>query len=356
MKKPITYIDAAVLLEKDLGPQKWLIPGLITEGVTLVASPPKLGKTFFCVNLAVAVSQGMEVFDAFEVAPTTVLYLFLEGTERSKKERIMALAPDGLLSDKLLVAYDWSTGVDACAGLKEVLNSRPDIGLVIVDTYQLISDDSGSGNAYQKEYHRAAELVRVFQEASVNALLIHHDRKNNNGSLDPFDSISGSYGLQAAVDNIIKLQRKGDGTIKLLARGRDLEEMELVFSIQWPEGKWILNGERPQNLVSKERHLVEKALGVINAPAGPSAIYEQATQLGYPSSLEAIKKLLRAMTDDPRSKVTQKTRGKYELLTEDDSPPSPPSPWPKVSEVREVSVGAGESVSASSSAQTQLFA
>lgn len=355
MKKPIQLEDAVDLLAKEFGPQKWLIPGVIPDGVSLVASRPKLGKTFFSLNLAVGFCLGQVVFDAIQLPNAKVLYLFLEGTERSKQSRIRRLAPGGLPRETMLLAHEWSTGYDAANDLRKVLIDHPDVGLVIVDTLQRISDNSGAGNAYQKEYSSTAELVSVFNEHSVNALLIHHVNKDHGVSLDDFDSISGSYGIQGAVDNMIVLKYASDGSIDFRGRGRDMEETELNFLIEWPEGRWILNGTASGGTVSRERKLIEQALRMMGESAGPSAIFEQAKTLGYPSSMEALKKLLRAMTEDPDCPVTQKERGKYQLNAHQDSPPSPSSPIPKVSEVSEVSEGVQES-SLLDQTQTYLFA
>src|SRR5688572_10883597 len=51
-------ITAAELDVMEFPPIRYVVPGYITEGITILAGRPKLGKSWLCLDLAVAVASG----------------------------------------------------------------------------------------------------------------------------------------------------------------------------------------------------------------------------------------------------------------------------------------------------------
>src|SRR5258708_18107521 len=49
---------AADLLAEEFAEPKWAVPGLLPEGLTLLAGAPKVGKSWLCLGLALAVAAG----------------------------------------------------------------------------------------------------------------------------------------------------------------------------------------------------------------------------------------------------------------------------------------------------------
>lgn len=54
-------IDAADLLALELAPLRMVVPDLLPEGMTVLASPPKVGKSCLVYQLAVEVALGGEL-------------------------------------------------------------------------------------------------------------------------------------------------------------------------------------------------------------------------------------------------------------------------------------------------------
>src|SRR5215471_3418673 len=71
-------ISLAELMRMELPPPRWAVPGLIPEGLTILASKPKVGKSFLAMGLAVAVGCGGRALGSIEVEQGDVLYLALE--------------------------------------------------------------------------------------------------------------------------------------------------------------------------------------------------------------------------------------------------------------------------------------
>lgn len=57
-------LTAAELQKKVFTPPRWAVPGLLTEGATILAGRPKLGKSWLNVHLGVEVARGGLVLDA----------------------------------------------------------------------------------------------------------------------------------------------------------------------------------------------------------------------------------------------------------------------------------------------------
>ena len=49
---------AADLMEEELPPVRWAVPGILPEGLSLLAGKPKLGKSWLALGLAVAKASG----------------------------------------------------------------------------------------------------------------------------------------------------------------------------------------------------------------------------------------------------------------------------------------------------------
>jgi RecA-family ATPase len=80
---------------------KFVIPGILPEGLTLLAGKPKIGKSLLAMNFVVAVASGRNALDDLPVEQGDVLYLALEDNERRLQMRLRNVlngdsAPQGL--------------------------------------------------------------------------------------------------------------------------------------------------------------------------------------------------------------------------------------------------------------------
>jgi RecA-family ATPase len=67
---------------------KWAVPGIVAEGVNLLAGPPKVEKSWLSLGLGLSVASGTKAFDAITVPGCPVLYLALEDTPRRLQTRM----------------------------------------------------------------------------------------------------------------------------------------------------------------------------------------------------------------------------------------------------------------------------
>lgn len=73
---------------------KWAVPDLLAEGANLLVGPPKVGKSWLALTIAIAVASGGKALDRIEVDEGEVLYLALEDTGRRLKSRLRKILVD----------------------------------------------------------------------------------------------------------------------------------------------------------------------------------------------------------------------------------------------------------------------
>ena len=73
-------LSMSELCAKEFPPIQWLLPDILPIGSTLLAGPPKLGKSVMVLNLAVAVTTDGAVYGGYTCGTGEVIYLALETT------------------------------------------------------------------------------------------------------------------------------------------------------------------------------------------------------------------------------------------------------------------------------------
>lgn len=78
----------AALLSTTFADIRWVIYGLLPEGLAILSGPPKIGKSWLVMNLCLATATGGHALGKFKVDPGEVLLLSLEDNERRLKGRL----------------------------------------------------------------------------------------------------------------------------------------------------------------------------------------------------------------------------------------------------------------------------
>ena len=88
---PRNSYTAPELQAADFPPIKFVVPGYVVEGLTLVAGKPKFGKSWLLLHAAVAVSRGGYTLGDIHCIEGDVLYCALEDNPRRLKRRMKKL-------------------------------------------------------------------------------------------------------------------------------------------------------------------------------------------------------------------------------------------------------------------------
>lgn len=250
---------AAELMDEVLPPIRYIVPGIFAEGLTLFGGKPKLGKSWFLLNTAIAVAMGGVALGTIQVEQGDVLYLALEDNKRRLQKRLAQLLPNGKKPVRL--HYDLNCRRLDDGGLSDIrawIESQPDPRLVIVDVLNKVRPAmKGNEGIYDYDVRSLEGLQGLAAEFGVAVVVIHHTRKAE--AEDPFDCLSGSTGLTGTADTTLVLARDSQGTT-LYGRGRDIEEIESALSFDRTTGAWTMLGVAADVRRSDERNLILDAL------------------------------------------------------------------------------------------------
>jgi RecA-family ATPase len=270
---PAAY-TAQEIMDMDPSQTTTIVPGIISQGVTLLASKPKIGKSYLCLHIGLGVASGGKVL-GIEVAAQDVLYMALEDKKEDMQQRLQKMLGSAPAPDRLKIVFKWDPiGKGGLQDLEEWLVKHPETRLVIIDTLGKICDLN------QGNYHADYEIISKFKDIAarhkIAIVLVHHLRKT--GARDEFDGVSGSTGLTGAVDTIVILKRKRLQTeATLLISGRNQKEAELALRFDQTTGIWEPREQTEENHLTPERHEIVELLK--KAPA-PLRLQEIAQALG----------------------------------------------------------------------------
>jgi hypothetical protein len=287
-------MTARQLQTMDFPPLKYVVPKVIVEGLTILAGKPKIGKSYFMLNVAYAVATGGTTLGGIECEQGDVLYAALEDYNlRRAQSRLRRMGCAGEWP-KHLTIFTRMPRLDE-GGLQVIKDWIARAGnprLVIIDTFVKVRPIQREGqNQYQYDYDSASELTELANTAGIAIVIVGHVRKAD--AEDIYDTVSGTLGLTGAVDTIIILISGSKGP-ELHARGRDLEEIVQALSFDRTTGRWRLLGPVEQVRQSRARSNILQALEELDRPASPRDIAGLMTN----TSVANVSKLLTKMVSD----------------------------------------------------------
>jgi len=304
-KRPrFVVTNTNTIMATHFDPIRWVVPGYLPEGLSILAGRQKLGKTWLALDMAIAVATGGTAMGSIFCDVGDVLYIDLENGHRRIQGRISMLFPGGRNRPDLSRLGWVNDAPDLNKGfipaLQDWLSSVAEPRLVVVDVLQRIKPAGKLGQtSYESDYDAMSALQRWSMERRVGVLCLHHTRKG--GADDPLEALSGSNGLSACADTTLLLDRDGTG-ITLYVRGRDVEERESALT--FTGGHWTLAGSAAEVRRSAERNAILAALRDATEPMSPSEIADvKGMKAGN------VRKLLLGMVKV--GDVTKVDRGRY---------------------------------------------
>ena len=299
-------ISAQELMTRTYAPIRWIVPGYLVEGMTLLAGAPKLGKSWLTLGWGAAVASGGYAMGSIKCEQGDVLGLMLEDNQRRLQRRLRQMNLVHV-PERLRLLTEWPTLDNGCldeieAWIEAVENPR----LVVVDVFARVKGAKGAKETdYDADYRQAAKLQALASKHGIAAAVVHHTRKM--AADDPFDEVSGTRGLTGAADSVLVLKRDGQQPI-LYGRGRDLEEIETALQFDKETGAWEILGEAWQVADTIERRHLQEVLGRSVDPMTPT---ELAAATG--KSRQNVQNMLTKMYAE--GKVEKISAGRYALVS-----------------------------------------
>jgi hypothetical protein len=259
-----------VLLTKDFPAPNWVIPGLLSEGLNILAGSPKTGKSMLALNLAMTVAGGGLALGEIVTRAGDVLYLALEDTARRVRDRARLIlgAHGSNVTRRFTLATRWP-GQDR--GGLQVLDlwvkrvERPT--LVVIDVWGKFRPEvKASGSQYEQDYRHLSGVKEYLDERHCNSLVLMHTRKAP--SEDEMHMISGTQGLGGVADGVLVLNRaRGQNEAKVFLTGRDVAETDLALQFDPDTLTWRSMGSFSGREESKVKAAI---LAVYQASPGGS--------------------------------------------------------------------------------------
>lgn len=204
-------------IEDDPRSAAWLVDGLWAEqAVGFIAGPPKAGKTWLSLELAIAVATGTPALGRFPVRERGPVLLYAaEDAPAAIKQRARAIAEAtgrrdfdriavGVIHEDA-VRLDRDTDLNRLAATLEAVRPR----LLVLDPLVRLhrADENSAG-----DISRLLADLRLLQRLHHVAIaVVHHVRKAQ--ADQPGQALRGSGDLHAWADSSLYLVRQNDGVV-----------------------------------------------------------------------------------------------------------------------------------------------
>lgn len=225
---------------------------------------PKVGKSFFTLQLAYHVSTGTQLWN-YPVSKGAVLYLALEDDYRRLQERLYRMfgtenTPDLHFS---VTAHQLGKGLNE--QLQGFVREHPNTKLIIIDTLQTVREVSSENYNYSSDYEVITGLKKFADSVGICLLLVHHTRKQK--SNDTFDMISGTNGLLGAADGafILHKEKRTSNKATLEVSGRDQQEQKILLVSNEETLSWDFDSAETELWKTPPEPLLERVAEFITA-------------------------------------------------------------------------------------------
>lgn len=240
------------LTDEEKKPPEFIVSGMIPCGMTFISGAPKIRKSFFALQMAVAVATGSR-FLGHDTIKCDVAYLDLEGSKSrasSRAERMSIAIPGNVFITNSITERLADSLVDK---LRSLHQQRPDIRLIIIDTYSRARGayKSFGANAYDADVALLEPVQRMALLENIAVVFVHHDKKGAAFASDSFERLSGTMGISGSADSVLNLVAEGkrfDGKATLEYTPRDAKGGEKKLSFDELSGEWQEVVELPIDL------------------------------------------------------------------------------------------------------------
>jgi AAA domain-containing protein len=158
---------AAQLQCMQFAPITWIVSNIIpAEGVTLLSSKPKFGKSWLAYDLCIACTMDRFTLGTIKPAQGDVLYLALEDSKRRLQRRMKKLLPTfgATWPDRLKLKTEWRRLHEG--GLDDIRAWHSDTKaeggkpiLVVIDVLAKVRKPVGNRPLYEADYAALADLT-----------------------------------------------------------------------------------------------------------------------------------------------------------------------------------------------------
>ncbi|MFZ5451846.1 MAG: AAA family ATPase [Thermodesulfobacteriota bacterium] len=310
------------LLQARFAEPRWIVRDLLPEGFSPLCGPPKVGKSFLALNLALSIATGWKFLDRYDVEKGEAIYLDFELAENKLQGRLSKCLGGrhdlpGLENLHLRPKGSWPRihqgGLEM---LEDFAKERPGLKLVVIDVWRKFSRPRKpqEENSYNLTYEDVGPVKDFADSHGICVLVLHHLAKGWRQYDSPFEAFLGSTALAGASDNLFALVRgseEADGV--LWATGRDIEESKTALEFVKDDCTWRFLGDAQHFELTQDQNAIAQAISEMGE-ASPKDIAAAVGKSG-----NSVREMLFRMTKMGR--VEKVGYGKYRIPT--NTPNSP---------------------------------
>jgi hypothetical protein len=185
---------ASALLDMHFEPLRLLYDGLIPAvGLTLLAALPKVGKSWFVLNLAKHIdADGIPVH-----------YLAAEDNERRLKDRVQAVFRgyvQHLTYHAVMSTEEKLPRGAAALSHIELVAKGTKAQCIVIDTVQSILMPSANNKNYDQTVEEYDGLRKLAHRLGIAIVVVHHCKKTSDVSSAPLEKVIGSIGITGTAE------------------------------------------------------------------------------------------------------------------------------------------------------------
>jgi hypothetical protein len=313
---PFAFTDATAILHAKPVPKRWLLPGLIADGLTLLGGSPKSGKSYLSYALALAVAKYGHWCNHWDVEQGKVIYVALEDDETDTRTRLdefdpeLTLKPGQLLflhGEQAMPAF--SSG--ALAWVEETLQMHHP-RLLIIDPISYLYVLKKSGSQFEETKDMLFPLRWLGKKYGCAIVCPDHKRKRSRDDVSAFDTLYGSVAKQAVADGLLMVDRD-DNEICIEAKIRNGKDQRIYLDFTFDAGRCFLTfkgggDDKPGNL----GELRQRVINVVQTAGHAMSIPEILATMELPETRELRNNLYQILFRLVQSREVEKTtRGHY---------------------------------------------
>ena len=284
---------------------KWLIEGMLPQGLAILGGRPKSGKSLLAMNIALGVVCGGRVLNR-QCAQGDVLYLAYEDAhdlfvDRARQIK-QAMQQRGFFNADDKGSFDYhvsgEVGKADNGGVNKIhswLVRHPNAGLVVIDTLGLFKESTRAGDM-EAEYKAINAIQKMAIEHRVCILLVHHTNKQL-ATTTGEHQLAGTTAVGAAPDTIMVMNKDlGGNFTKLECKGRRTAEEDMAMTLDKETLLWRYSGEVEDMKTSDQKKAVLDLLSVYAGEMSPREIFRELGDV-YSSQAALRKSLSRFLAD-----------------------------------------------------------
>lgn len=220
-------ISAFDLQRTEFEERYYAVQNMIPEGETVIAAPPKTGKSWLMLDMCLKVAEG-KPFLGFETNLSDTLYLALEDGDSFEQERLNIVTGNETAPKNFHFVFSNVMPMNEgfLLQLEELLKQFPKVRVVVIDTLQFVKYRQGkSESAYECDYRTGRDLKEFAEKFHLAIVVVTHTTKMIHAE-DEMSNVSGTNGVTGAADSVIVLskEKRTDKDARIFITGRKVRQ------------------------------------------------------------------------------------------------------------------------------------